>query len=459
MLTSLLVALERSCLRQHRHPVAFFQALEKEGGWRLFWPTRLAIVLCGLFILPALLFALTGDRLVILATTVAACTFLLVSGAFMIMVSPIAGSQPLQWIAYLLLYHFSLPFLVVVLFCAGAPRTNVGLWLGWYIGLPILLGVSVADACALAVYQSAHKTRANWAYQRPGGPAAELPELILWQRANAIRMGIAALLVSGAGVMVWRYGQAGSIAAMLLLCGAAGCARIEALVLAGLGWPLVRYDLQQNCWRVAYVGRTALWLPTVIVRRTIQSAPSPQAASAMVYALLQEGGLGGVTRQACVHLPEANLQALLLHLSLVEGGAQALRFFQPKLPSTTLRQGAYALCLFACEAAKPLDLQRWLLLLTEQAVNTWAGLPDDLAEVLIAVQAALAQYTLQPVVMQAAAELQRYLQALQTMSPDSVTIFPLPALLSWPFALWVHLEQHRRQLSPTSRLDAQARHR
>ena len=181
MFTSLLAALDQSCLIQHRHPVAFFQALEKQGVWRLLWPTRLIVAVCGLFILPAILFALSGERWVILATTVAACTFLLVSGAFMIVASPIAGSQPLRWIAYLLLYHFSAPFLVIVVLCAAAPLTSVGLWLGWYIGLPALLGVSLADACALAVDQSARQTRAQWADQRQGGPAAALPELVLWQ--------------------------------------------------------------------------------------------------------------------------------------------------------------------------------------------------------------------------------------------------------------------------------------
>ena len=55
MRTALWAAFDQSCLLQHRHPVAFFQALEKQGLWRLLWPARLLIILCGLFVLPALL--------------------------------------------------------------------------------------------------------------------------------------------------------------------------------------------------------------------------------------------------------------------------------------------------------------------------------------------------------------------------------------------------------------------
>jgi len=453
LLISLLAALDQNCLIQHRNPVAFFQALERDGGWRLLWPTRLIAAVCGLLILPATLFALSGERWVILATAVAACTFLMVSGTFMIVASPIAGSQPLRWVAYLFLYHFSAPFLVVVLLCAAAPLTSVGLWLGWYIGLPALLGVSLADACALAVYQSARQTRAHWADQRKGGPAAELPELVLSQRADAVRMGVVALLVSGAGVMAWLYADAGIIAGVMLLCAAAGCARLEATLLASFGWPLVRHDVSQNRWRATYVGRTALWVGTTAVGRTLQATPSAQAASAVVFALIQEGGLRGVVRQACAHLPETTLPALLLHLSLAEGGANVLRFLQPKLSSQLLRHLAQLYAVLATEAAKPLDLQRWIAILPQQPAADKLAAQANIDSALIHTRQALLQYQPQPIVESAYDELRRLIQALYANAWQDASDLPQHEPLSWPLALWIHLEHHHSRLDQARQVD------
>lgn len=449
--TALWAAFDQSCLLQHRHPVAFFQALEKQGVWRLLWPARLLIILCGLFVLPALLFAFSGERWVILATTMAACVFLMVSGFFMILASPIAGSQPLRWVAYLFLYHFSAPLLVVVLLCAAAPLTSVGLWLGWYVGLPMLLGVSLADACALAVDQCAHQTRAHWVDQRQGGPAAELPELRLWQRADAVRAGVVVLLVGGAGVMAWLYGAAGSIAAVLLLSAAVGCARLEATLLACCGWPLVKYAHRQNRWRATYVGRTALWVGTPAVVRSLSATLSAQATSAVVLALLQEGGLCGAVRQAWGRLPETTLPAILLQLSLTDGGADVLRFLQPQLSSPALRDLAQLYARLATEAAKPLDLHRWIALLPPPPVANETVLPNSVAQLLSHVRQALLAYKQQPLVTQAKAELHLFIHSLAAEPPDRAHNPAPPARLSWPFALSVHLAHHCQQLDETSR--------
>lgn len=453
LFTSMLTALEQSCLSQHRNPVAFFQTLEKQGIWRLLWPTRLAILVGGLFLLPATLVMLTGERWVLLTAVVATCVFLLVSGAFMIVASPIAGSQPFLWIAYLFLYHFSLPFLVVVLLCALAPLTTVGLWLGWYSGLPWLLGVALADACALAVHQSARQTRAQWAYRRKGGPSEELPELRLWQWAGLIRLCIVLLLVVSAIGIAWLYGWVGMGLVVMLLWGAIGCARLEATLLAHWGWPLIQQTENPSCWRATYVGRSALWVETTAVLRTLQAAPSEQAAAMMVFALVQEGNLHSIVRRACVRLAQPTRQTLLLQLSLVDGGATLLRFLQTKLPAPACQRLAQLYATLASEAAKPLDLQRWLARLPEPQQANELAAPADITAVLVHTREALLQYQDLPIVTSAARELDQLVQQLYLAEPSSLADLPPLERLSWPLTLKRHLQRHRQQLAQTNQMN------
>ena len=164
--------LDRDLFCQHRHPVRFFQILEQQGLWRVLWPTRLLIILSGVLLLPGSLWAFSGERWVPVATTVAIALLLFVSGFWMILSSPISGAQPGLWLAYLVLYHFSFPMLAVALVCGLAALTPVGLWVGWLIGLPLLLGSSFVDACSLAIYLSAQQQREKRAHRRPGGPVA-----------------------------------------------------------------------------------------------------------------------------------------------------------------------------------------------------------------------------------------------------------------------------------------------
>ena len=440
--------LDRDLFCQHRHPVRFFQILEQQGLWRVLWPTRLLIILSGVLLLPGSLWAFSGERWVPVATTVAIALLLFVSGFWMILSSPISGARPGLWLAYLVLYHFSFPMLAVALVCGLAALTPVGLWVGWLIGLPLLLGSSFVDACSLAIYLSAQQQREKRAHRRPGGPPAELPELSRQHLAWVLRALIAVLLVIGALVVRGLYGSVGTFLSVMLVSGAVGCVRLEAVLLAAWGSPLVAYAAQQQRWYATYVGRTALWVGRPVLLRTILALPANHMGSMAILALLQEGSLGLALQRVWAHLPPAMLQAHGLHLSLCEGGAAAIRFLYAKVPSRAVQQLARQYAALATEAAKPPDLQRWLALLPATAPVEASAIDPDLWPMLILVRTALLQYRTQPVLASASAALQHFVQALDAeATPDLADAAAWP--LSWPVALTQQLAQQQQQFSPS----------
>lgn len=435
--------LDQTLLRQHRDPVAFFRSMEQTGVWRTLWPARVLVALCGLVVAPGILFWLSGEPFTVIATAVAVALLVFTSGFFMIVASPIAGERPGFWVAYLFLYHFSFPILSVIFLCALAALTPVAFWLGWLIGAPWLLGVSVADASALAVYQSARKGREQRKKLRPGGPAAELPELKLGQFAFWVRLSLVTILTLGAVAVLWLFGGEGVAGSIALLAGAAGCARVESTLLAALGWPLVRAEPEQQEWRATYLGRTALFVDPVSARRAILAADADQASAAL-RALVHEGNLSFVLRRACRGLPATQLHALLLDLSLHEGGAEIIRFLRLALPSSALQRRAEQYAALAAEAAKPPDLQRWIARLPEQPTNAELTLADEIELALVTTRTTLLLVQTQPGLPANTAALQKLAQSLASRrAPDEGSGPP------WPVALHHQLEAHEHLLRTT----------
>jgi len=433
--------LDQTLLRQHRDPVAFFRSMEQTGVWRTLWPTRLLVALCGLVVAPGILFWLSGEPFTVIATAVAVALLVFTSGFFMIVASPIAGERPGFWVAYLFLYHFSFPILSVIFLCALAALTPVALWLGWLIGAPWLLGVSVADASALAVYQSARNERDQRKKLRLGGPAAELPELKLGQFAFWVRLSLVTILTLGAVAVLWLFGGDGAAGSVALLAGAAGCARVESTLFAALGWPLVRAEPEQQGWRATYLGRTALFVDPVSARRAILASAGADQASAALRALVHQGNLSFVLRRACRGLPATQFHALLLDLSLHEGGAEIIRFLRLALPSSALQRRAEQYAALAAEAAKPPDLQRWIARLPEQPTSAELTLADELDPALVATRTTLLSVQAQPGMPANTAALQKLAQSLASRRAPGEEDGP-----PWPVALQHQLEAHERLL-------------
>lgn len=439
--------LDRELLGQHRHPVHFFQRLAEEGVWRVLWPTRLLLILAGVLLLPGSLWVLTGERWTLVSAIVAMTVLLAVSGFWMILTSPIAGMRPGLALAYLLLYHFSLPMLAVALLCGLAALTPIGLWGGWLIGIPLLLGISFVDTGSVTVYLSAQVQREKRTQQRRGGPPATLPELPRQRLFWWLRLLMTGLLLLGALFVRWWYGAPATFLSVMLVSGAVGCVRLEAILLATLGQPLVMESAQER-WCATYVGRTALWVGRPLLLRTLVALPANRAGSRALLALLQEGSLGLPLQQAWADLPPADLHARCLHLSLCAGGAAAIQFLYAKVPSAAMQQLAYQSAALATEAAKPPDLQRWLALLPATAPAEASAIDPALWQMLALVRTALLQYRAQPVIASASTALQHFVQVLDAeATPDQADAAAWS--LSWPVALAQQLAQQQQQFSPS----------
>lgn len=346
-------------------------------------------------------------------------------------------------------------------------------------------GVVIADLCAMRVYRQGALVQLNNTRERVGGLIAELPTSPHTSRTRLIRFAVAGALIVWAIVIfllydqhtiLWYFGiplsktqfqasrvlqsldQEGPIIALLslqhallkliykepfwlstaFLFGAAGCIHFDATLLAWLGrWPLV--NTQSGYGRATYIGRHALIVPLKSVVQTITPEPEAAAASAALVALLREGCLGPLVRKACTKLSEQQIYTLLLHLSLHEGGASAIHYLEPIL-SPALRQVATQYANLAREAAKPLDLQRWIALLPRD--------PDDPAisrfdhhtnRTLAHAREALLQIEDTPAMAKGCAEVQELVHTLN----HPTKLQPL----SWPIALLLRLEEQQHLLS------------
>jgi hypothetical protein len=241
--------------------------------------------------------------------------------------------------------------------------------------------------------------------------------------------------------------------AVAALAGVVGCLHLDVSLLAWLWRPsLVRFDRQRGQWRATFAGRSALFVPSELIRRVLQSSLSTSDKGAALLALLQQGYVGPAVRRASKALSLEQAHRLILHLSLQEGGATVVRYLEPAL-SQSLHSTLACYAALATEAAKPLDLQRWVMVLTHH-LSPHAGnalhVEAEGLEVLSEVRGALLAFS--PAVVDAAIDsLRRLVRSLYNLSPTATSkeewgaqLETLP--LTWPVALLFHLEGHRERL-------------
>lgn len=442
MLKQAFALIDQVALRQHREPMAFFEDLKQKRLSPMVWVARL----WAMFVVIILLL---NAKTISDATWVS--EFVSLTAKILVVQIKIFGMLLITTQAwrFWLLYLFSPPMLALFLICGLADRAPALFRLGWFICLPFMLGILLTDVISLLAYKRVLHLRARRTRQRSKGPAVELPALRQWLRVRRIRLVVAFfLIVAAIATPLWQEsGQSVLWWAMALLFGAAGCTHLDATLLASFGkQPLVKYEPQHNDMRSTYIGRHALFLPYYSVTQVITPQPEGQKASAALLALLREGGLGPLVRSLYTNLPDEQRHSLLLHLSLREGGAEAIRFLTHKssLPAS-LSQLATWYADLANEAAKPPDLQQWIALL-KQAPNP-SEIPmfdNDIRPILARAGEALLQYKYAPSITSARQEVADLVEQLYApLAQDS----PPPHPLSWPVALRLHLEQ-REQMAP-----------
>lgn len=489
--------------QQHIDSVSFLrgEASGNRGLWRAAWLFRLCMALAVLAILGTIA-PLTGSSWVVtVAHAVLAFVPVMVAIGVVVMMTGHAE--------FWLLYLCSPPMLLIALLCGLGPVTPVGWLLGWGVGTPLFLSALLLDACAVWVHNRTRDAQHKQSRRRAGGPVAEMPALALWGRVRSIRLVTAAscVLLATAVILLFQHDQMAYAGSFALLMGAAGCLRLD---VALLGWiresPLVAYDEQRHGWRTTYIGRSALFVPLGLVcqvmapdlsalrpacvehslSRALSRGRTAQGtavdASAALLALLGQSSLGPVVRSAVAHLSLEQAHWLVLDLSLQEGGAAAIRYLRPAL-SQSLRLTVERYAALADEAAKPLDLQRWIAVLTsrpfcaeeqgsrgagEQGGGGVRGCGDG--GTLDHARDALLSYEYAPALDEAVRDLRQLIQTLYGVAVpvesreqpqhlarsetgqskervgagQSHSGQTLP--LSWPVALLMHVESHRTRL-------------
>jgi hypothetical protein len=428
--------------KQYRDPVGFWESVKQDRASRDLGPVRLA-TLCSLPIL--FLIALPFRQ----TDWAKAIAFAELAALFLGLGTPLAITVIGQPVRFWLLYVYSLPVLSLSFLCGlGLAYLNpIGLILGWVIGIPFFLGMFFTDACSIWVHEQVARRESGHARQRGGGPAAELPALTLQRRVHLFRFLVASLLmVAALANFLWQETVPEDFwLSLALVFTAVSCLRPEAVLFALIGHaPLTRYEPQHHQWRATYIGRTALTVPRRVMLQSLTAKGSAAEASTTLLALLREGSLGLSVRAACGQLPAAHLHALLLHLSLQSGGAEALQFLKPSLPPP-LHTVAGRYADLAAEAAKPLDLQRWIALLPNgsEAIHP-TGPAQPLHQILTRAREALLAYQYQPGLRSVQTDLANVIQSLQ--DPTASLPQPVAHPLSWPQALLQQLEHHLQRL-------------
>lgn len=441
--------------RQHSNPIAFLLQIEKLRAWRTVFLARLAGCV-GLVLLLSLVAFFKQDvwRDIIAYATIA-FFFLPVCLGLAIMVT----HHPRFWLAY----WPSPPLLLIVFLCALIPFSLLG-WVGWLMFF-YAIGAMVPVAGSVWVHKCIFRELRYPSGQRAEGLEADLPRLHLWNRVRVVRIGGAGLIFLGA--LLWLWFDPPEPKGLLLwvaLAVAGGSLRLDAILLC---WPgplkLVTYDASLRRWRTTYSGRFALIAPQQKIdyllatphpssirpnagtelEQTDEKAEGARAAEVLLI-LLREGTLGPTIRRACAKLPAIQAHRLLLHLSLQAGGATAIRYLQPKL-ALSQRPIALQYVALATEAAKPLDLQRWMAILPEQSEqetetsHTWE--PRRITQLLAQVRQVLLSYEFSPLVDETQNDLQRFVERLdRSLGQDKIPT------TSWPVTLLTHVDSHRKRL-------------
>jgi hypothetical protein len=472
--------------QQHSDPISFLdgESISDRELWYAAWFLRggMTLVVLAALGVAAILSGHSGVRLV------AHAMLAIVSAMLLIGLAVTITDHPQFW----LLYLCSPPMLVIALLCGLGPLSLVGWVLGWGIGAPLFLGALLLDAGTLWVHNQTFDARRDQLRWRAGGPMSELPALALWDRVRIVRLAVAmgcALLA--VAIPLFRRDQLTLMVCLALLACAAGCLRLGATLIGSLcKLPLVAYDERLREWRSTYIGRSVLFIPLEQIHwaigadRSALRHPFPSTglrtsdgaqdttldASAALLALLGQSSLGPVVRRAVGKLSSEQAHWLVLHLSLQGGGAAAIRYLQPALPQPLLST-AERYAAFADEAAKPLDLQRWITVLEkqpdwDQGITVQPAL--DVTQTLAHARDALSSCEYVSVLNTALCDLRQLVQVLYgitvltrlgrqsnhlarsetgqsrdgTGKSDSRETLPL----SWPVALLAHVESHRTRL-------------
>jgi hypothetical protein len=390
---SRLTAFVHVALRQHCDPIAFLED-QKSYHRKLWWPAWLlrggvALAVGGVL---GFVSVSSGQRWGMMVL----CALLLPMLMQMLCSIPIMITHQSQ---FWLLYAYSPPVLLLALLWGLMPLASIWVTLGARVGLPYLVGVLVADVCTLWVYGRREKTRRERQRMRAGGPVSELPTLALWCRMRLVRM-IAAL---GMGLVLFLFFRD----AVAALAGVVGCLHLDVSLFAWLWRPsLVQFDRQQGQWRATFTARSALFVPSELIQRVLQSSLPTSDKGAALLALLQQGYLGPVVRRASKELSLEQAHRLILHLSLQEGGATVVRYLEPALPQS-LHSTLACYAALATEAAKSLDLQRWVMVLTHHlSPDAQSAFPREAEalEILSDVRDALLAFTYTPALMSTAVD-------------------------------------------------------
>lgn len=409
--------------------------------WRRAWLLSASAVLMGLAILGATA-SLNNQPWAVMLSYAALAIVPLMIGVSMAVTTT---GHPQLWLLYL-----GAPPVMLTALLSGLGTLWPGGWvLSGVVGVPILLGGLLSCACAIWVYNRRISLAREHMRLRQTGLSADLPALAFQNRARALRFLAAAglgLLALATQLLLWPAALLdGVVIGLALVVCAGACLRVEALALCWLSKPLVALD-EQGAWNTTYAGRWALFAPTTSILPLLTDAQPVDRASAALIALLQEGTLGPGIRRACAYLTLAQTEHLVLSLSLQPGGAGALRYLMPALP-TQFRGIAMTYAHLAEEATRPRDLQRWLAALHEHPGIirlSETRLAPDLAQALIAARDALQCYAYDPVVDEAVHHLRRVLPILYSDTSSRASASDMSE--RWPEALLERIIAHGRLL-------------
>lgn len=441
---------------QQRDPVAFLQAMHRYPGpvWWSAWGVRIGVLVTVVSILAVLAGVMGKDLKAIVGV---ALLFPLIMQMLCSLLISILGEAQFWF-----LYAYS-PFILGIALCCGL-GVHFPLWrfLGLQLAFPFCIGKLVSDAGTLWVHLEVERDKRERQHQRPGGVSAVLPHLSLWRRVRTLRWIAAGVLGAAIAYLypalfpqsLWGFPLLGSQTrtfhmATSIIAGTAGCLGLDASLLAMLFRIPTLHSTSKTEWQVTYVGRVAMVLPPRFVQGILTSDCPFGQQSAMLLALLRRGCLGPTVKRACATLPPQHLVPLLLHLSLQEGGGEALRYLHVSLP-VEVRPISTLYAALAFEAVKPLALQRWIYLLDIQLPDKISrNLDDHLAplQTLTRIREALLALKHTPEIDGALKSLLGLIENLKDDRAVLHTSSPMESsVLAWPTALLLHLEQHRRRL-------------
>lgn len=435
--------------QQYSDPVAFLSG-EKEhpGLWRQAWQQRLIMLLLVLLIL-GIAARFNGRTWLVMAS------YAVLLPAFFAMFLSFA-IMGLGHARFWLLYAISPPLLLGALLSGLGVLTPIGWMLGWGLIFPWAVGMLLSTAGAVWVHNHVSETNRDHTRRRVGGVPAILPGLMRQNWVRLVRQIVAAICVVLALLTQLLFQQdtltTRLVVGSALLACAAGCLRLDATVRCWIvPLPLV-IPTDGGTWRATFTGRWTLFAPARLVRAVLTPAlPSGELGAGLI-ALLAQGTAGPVVRGRIRHLSPAQAHHLMLGLSLQPGGVTAIHYLMPALP-TAVQPVAALYAALADEAARAVEFQRWLTVLTSSP--GLAALEDptvapEITHALTQARDALLCYRYEPMLEHAITNLQQlietYYPPASMVNPGGSVDQPATPPLSWPLALLRQVIAHGQML-------------